>query len=56
MFRKYITDTFLASRMSLNRKTEFHKFQKRTINMLLQEYQAQAMLTKYSVPIPRVNI
>lgn len=55
MFKKYITDTFQSSGSLSRRKHGLVKIQKRLM-MLLHEYQAQGLLKKYSVPIPKVNI
>ena len=49
MFKKSITD-FCGQIKSNN----FLKIQTRSM-MLLHEYQAQGLLRKYSVPIPKVN-
>lgn len=49
MFKKYITDSLVTTGMS----RDFVKVQKRLM-MLLHEYQAQGLLKKYSLPVPRV--
>jgi hypothetical protein len=55
MFKKCITDTFVHSGKNLKRKNELCKIQKKMM-MLLHEYQAQGLLKKYGVPVPRVNL
>ncbi len=53
MFKKNITDSLLASGLKTARSVNFIKVQKRLM-LLLHEYQAQGLLRKYSVPVPRV--
>ena len=52
--KKSITDTLRHSGKSDYRRNEITKIQKRMM-MLLHEYQAQGLLKKYSLPIPKVN-
>jgi hypothetical protein len=54
MFKKHITDTLLHSGRTNRRRGEIAKVQKKMM-MLLHEYQAQGLLKKYTVPVPRVN-
>jgi hypothetical protein len=53
MLKKCITDTFNKSGKYGRRKQDLIKIHKKMM-MLLHEYQAQGLLKKYSVPIPKV--
>lgn len=52
MFKKHITDTILQSGRVSRRRGEIAKIQKKMM-MLLHEYQAQGLLKKYTIPVPR---
>ena len=54
MLKKHITDTMIGSGRGSRRRGEITKIQKRMM-MLLHEYQAQGLLKKYSLPVPKVN-
>ncbi len=54
MFKNCITDTYGVLRRSLNRNNELTKVQKKMM-MLLHEYQAQGLLKKYQLPVPKVK-
>lgn len=53
MFKKHITDTIFQSGRVSRRRGEIAKIQKKMM-MLLHEYQAQGLLKKYTIPVPRV--
>ena len=55
MFKKCITDTYGLFGKTLRRNNEFTKIQKKMM-MLLHEYQAQGLLKKYQVPVPKVKL
>ncbi len=55
MFKNGITESFFQTGKFLKSKNHLIKIPKRMM-MLLHEYQAQGLLKKYSVPIPRVII
>lgn len=55
MFKKCITGSLQNSGKSLRRKNELVKMQKKMM-MLLHEYQAQGLLKKYEVPIPKGSV
>ena len=54
MFKKYVSESIHRTKTSLKKTQEFNRIHKRMM-MLLQEYQAQKLLKKYSVPTPKVN-
>ena len=54
MFKKCITDTYSLFGKSLPKTKELTKVQKKMM-MLLHEYQAQGLLKKYNVPVPKVK-
>jgi succinyl-CoA synthetase beta subunit len=54
MLKKCITDNIQGLNRLQFRKQEFTKIPKKSM-WLLHEYQAQGLLKKYTVPIPKVR-